>query len=121
MRAHHKLEVWQRAIGLVKRVYSVSAAFPAQEVYGLTSQMRRAAVSVPGNIAECVGRTGGNDRVRFLAIARGSLTELDTYVVLARELGYVTDTAQLENEIDGVLGLINGLMNAERRKLHDAH
>ena len=121
MRAHHKLEVWQRAIALVKRVYSFSAVFPTQELYGLTSQIRRAAVSVPGNIAECVGRTGGNDRVRFLAIARGSLTELDTYVVLASELGYVTDTAQLENEIDGVLGLINGLMNAERRKLHDAH
>jgi four helix bundle protein len=120
-RAHHKLEVWRRAIGLVKNVYSLSATFPAQELYGLTSQMRRSAVSVPGNIAEAVGRAGGNDRLKYLVIARGSLIELDTYVVLARELGYTSDSAQLENEIDGVIALLSGLMNAERRKNRDAN
>lgn len=115
-RAHHNLVAWQQAIALVKAVYTLSEQFPPKEAYGLTSQMRRAAVSVPANIAEGVGRNGIRDRIQFLAIARGSLTELDTYAVLARELGYVSHTADLENAIDKVLALINGLMNAERRK-----
>ena len=115
-RKHHSLLVWQRAINLVKMVYHASSSFPPRENFGLTNQMRRAAVSVPANIAEGVGRYGGKDRVHFLVIARGSLNELDTYAVLAKELGYVRDTAELDAEIDSVSGLLNGLINAERRK-----
>ena len=76
--------------------------------------MRRAAISVPGT--EAVRRAGANDRLKFFVIARGSLTELDAYVVLARELGYIADTAELETEIDNVMGLLNGLMKADRRR-----
>lgn len=115
-RAHHNLVAWQQVIALVKTVYTLSEQFPAKEAYGLTSQIRRAAVSVPANIAEGIGRSGSKDRVHFLAIARGSLTELDTYAVLARELGYIKNTTDLENAIDREFALINGLMNAERRK-----
>lgn len=115
-RAHHNLAAWQQAITLVKAVYTLSEQFPPKEAYGLTSQMRRAAVSVPANIAEGIGRSGTKDRVHFLAIARGSLTELDTYAVLVRELGYVSNTIELENAIDREFALLNGLMNAERRK-----
>jgi len=115
-RQHHNLIAWQQAMALVKTVYEVSGKFPQSEVYGLVSQMRRAAVSAPANIAEGVGRIGSKDRIQFMAIARGSLTELDTYAVLARELGYVEDIGDLEHAIDNVLALVNGLINAERRK-----
>jgi four helix bundle protein len=101
-------------------VYALSANFPPAEIYGLTSQMRRAAVSVPANIAEGVGRASNKDRLHFLAIARGSLNELDTYGVLAKELGFIRDTSNLESAIDAVSGLLNGLINAERRKAEKA-
>lgn len=115
-RKHHDLVAWQQAIALVKTVYAVSERFPANEIYGLTSQMRRAAISVPANIAEGVGRNGAKDRIQFFVIARGSLTELDTYAVLAKELGYASDTHGLNQIIDQLFGLIGGLINAERRK-----
>ena len=115
-RQHHNLVAWREAISLVKTVYEVSERFPKSETYGLVNQMRRAAVSVPANIAEGVGRIGSRDRIQFLAVARGSLTELDTYAVLAKELGYATDTSGLQESIDSLLGLINGLIQAERRK-----
>lgn len=115
-RAHHNLVVWQQAIVLVKAVYALSERFPQSEIYGLTSQMRRAAISIPANIAEGVGRNGAKDRIQFFVITRGSLTELDTYIVLARELAYAQDTAVIDEIIDRVFGLIGGLINAERRK-----
>ncbi|OGA41908.1 MAG: hypothetical protein A3G24_01780 [Betaproteobacteria bacterium RIFCSPLOWO2_12_FULL_62_13] len=116
-RKHHDLVAWQKAIPLVKRVYRASQSFPRSEIFDLTSQMRRAAVSVPANIAEGMGRAGAKDRIQFLAIARGSLTELDTYAVIARELGYIPNTAELESAIDEVLALLTGLLNSERRKM----
>ncbi len=78
--------------------------------------MRRAAISVPANIAEGVGRSGNRDRVHFLVVARGSLNELETYAVLAKELGCIRDIVELDAAIDSVSGLLNGLINAERRK-----
>jgi len=115
-RKHHDLVVWQQGIALVKEVYRLSNRFPESEKFGLSSQMQRAAISVPANIAEGVGRNGSKERIQFLAIARGSLTELETHVIIARELGYSTDTQQLLELIDRVFALLNGLMNAERRK-----
>ena len=78
--------------------------------------MHRAPVSVPANIAEGVGRNSLKERIQFLAIARGSLTELETHVIIARELGYAIDIDRLLALIDRVFALVNGLMNAERRK-----
>ncbi|MCX7135662.1 MAG: four helix bundle protein [Proteobacteria bacterium] len=115
-RKHYDLVVWQQAILLVKAVYALSARFPQSEVYGLTSQIRRAAVSIPANIAEGVGRSGAKDRVQFFVIARGSLSELDTLIVLAKELGFASDTAEISGIVDRVFALIGGLINAERGK-----
>ena len=115
-RKHHGLLAWQQAISLVKMVYQVSSGFPQAEQFGLTSQMRRAAISVPANIAEGVGRFSIKDRVHFMTMARGSLNELETYVVIARELGFLRDTTEIETAIDSASGLLNGLINAERRK-----
>ncbi len=84
-----ELKIWQRAIQLSLLIYKVSGSFPKEEVFGLTSQIRRCSVSVPSNIAEGCGRNTPKQLVHFLNIAMGSLTELDTQVIICKELGYI--------------------------------
>ena len=86
---YRELNVWQRAMDLVEAVYQIAGRFPAIERFGLTSQIQRAAVSVPANIAEGYGRAHRGDYLRFLSIARGSLCEVETYLILAQRLKYV--------------------------------
>jgi four helix bundle protein len=85
-RKHHNLKVWQEAMQLVKAVYAATTSFPKEESYDLTSQIRRAAISISSNMAEGAARTGTKEFLRFLSIARGSLSELETQIILAREL-----------------------------------
>jgi four helix bundle protein len=85
------LIAWQKAMDLVVAVYRATAQFPSDERFGLTSQMRRAAVSIPSNIAEGQGRGPSHDFVRFLVIARGSLQEVGTQLELAARLGFLPD------------------------------
>lgn len=99
-RPHHGLRVWQDALGLVTRLYSVTAAFPESERFGLVSQIRRAAVSVPSNIAEGAGRGSRKDFVCFLMIARGSLTELDTQVRISENLGFLAHADSLLGDLE---------------------
>lgn len=89
MQDFRKLLVWQKGHELVLHVYRVSRGFPREELFGLTSQMRRCAVSVPSNIAEGSGRGSDPDFARFLIIAMGSSSELEYQLLLARDLGYV--------------------------------
>ena len=120
IKSFRDLIAWQKAIALCKTVYSLSAAFPDSERFGLTSQIRRAAVSIPSNIAEGYGRRRTNDYVRFLDIARGSLCEVETQLILAQELGFVQqDTAKpcmdLAQETDRVLyGLAKAVSESVR-------
>jgi four helix bundle protein len=114
-RAHHELKAWQEAMDLVKDVYHLTSGFPKEEMYALTSQMRRAAISIPSNIAEGASRSGKKEFVNFLCIARGSLSELETQTVIARDLGYVADTAAMESRMDQVFRLLAGLINSLRR------
>ena len=109
MRNHHRLLAWQESIRLVKQVYELSSHYPKDELYGLTSQMRRAAVSVPSNIAEGAARESSTEFARFLIISRGSLSELETQLLIAKELGYHYDDKVLE-QIEKVFGLIGGLL-----------
>ena len=95
---------------LVVEVYQVSGGFPSSERYGLTSQMRRAAVSVPSNIAEGAARDSDKEFLHFLAIARGSLSELETQLQLAQRLGYATQIEQTAAHIDTVFGQLGGLI-----------
>ncbi len=90
LKHYQQLIVWQKAIALVTEVYRVSSKFPRDEIYGLTSQVRRAAVSVPSNIAEGQGRATKGEFIQFLCHARGSLYELETQIVIGKNLGYVT-------------------------------
>ena len=102
---------------LVVSVYSVTATFPRREQYGLVRQLRRAAVSVPANIAEGAARNGSKEFLHFLGIASGSLSELDTLIDLARQLGYVENTEELNAKVDDVSGFVMGLAASIRRKL----
>jgi len=88
---HRRLEVWQWSMDLTMMVYELTKAFPAEEKFGLISQMRRAAVSIASNIAEGAARHSATDYARFLTMAIGSLSELDTQLELARRLGYCSD------------------------------
>ena len=88
IQSHKDLAVWQKAMDLVTQVYELSSSFPRHEVYGLTAQLRRAAVSVPANIAEGNARSSRRDYARFLSIARGSLVEAETLVLISRRLNY---------------------------------
>lgn len=111
IRSHRDVITWQKAIQLVKRCYRLSSRFPADERFGLTQQMRRAAISVPFNIAEEKGRGTPAEFQRFLGIAGGSLTELDTQFVIARELGFIDETAlmDVETDIQEIGRIITGL------------
>lgn len=107
---HERLEAWKSAMELVETIYRVTAMFPSQEQFGLVSQMRRAAVSVPSNLAEGAARDGSREFVRFLSIARGSLSELDTQYQIAVRLGYAKpDPIQLEPLLERTSKLISGL------------
>jgi len=89
IRTFRDLKVWQKAIELVKEVYRITQNFPTEEKYGLSSQMRRASVSVPSNIAEGFRRRYNKEYKQFLNISLGSSAELETQVVIAKELGYI--------------------------------
>lgn len=113
-RNYTELETWQRAMDLVESVYAATRAYPKEEMYGLTSQTRRSAVSIPSNIAEGQGRGGTKDFVRFLVVARGSLCELETQLRLGSRLRY-TDDASIESLLkqSATVGrLLNGLIRS---------
>lgn len=114
IKSYNDLIVWQKAIQLVKEIYLATQSFPREEIYGLTSQIRRSAVSVPSNIAEGQARNSTGEFIHFLGIARGSLAELDTQTIIASELGYVsTENGKVLREKNAdVNRLINGLIKS---------
>jgi four helix bundle protein len=116
---YQELEVWQRAMELVTLVYRLTADFPEREKFGLTNQLRRAAVAVPSNVAEGQGRRTTKDFLCFLSISRGSLQEVETQIEIARRLNYLPDEqASQVLDLAGTVGrLLNGLMSALNRKL----
>jgi four helix bundle protein len=115
---HRGLEAWRVAMDAVMETYAVSSDFPKSETYGLTGQMRRAAVSVPSNVAEGYVR-GGRAEINQLGIALGSIAELDTQLEVGRRLAYVPSdrAAHLQELIVSTRRLVNGLRRARRLKL----
>ncbi len=116
-RSYRELLVWQKAKALAVQTYRVTEQFPKNETYGLTSQTRRAAVSVASNIAEGQGRLTPGEFLHFLGQARGSLLELDTQVAIALDLTYLKPDQYeiLDREIYQVLGLLNRLIESLRK------
>jgi four helix bundle protein len=113
--SYRDLVVWQKGIDLCEFIYRVSAGFPREEIYGLTSQIRRAAVSVPSNIAEGAGRITSGEFIHSVGYARGSLLEVETQLIVAQRLGYLdnnktNELLQVTNEIGRIAnGLIRSL------------
>ena len=119
-RSYRELLVWQKAKALAVDVFRTTEAFPRSQLYGLTSQLRRAAVSVPSNIAEGQGRLTPGEFLHFLGQARGSLLELDTQLAIGHDLGYFETEMyeRLEREGYQVLGLLNRLIESlQQRRL----
>jgi four helix bundle protein len=114
---YQELMAWQKSMDLVEEVYKSSRDFPREEIYALTSQIRRAAVSIPSNIAEGQGRRTTSDFLRHLSIAYGSLREVETQILIARRLRYTTQTSVEEvMNLAGEVGrLLNGLMTSLAR------
>ena len=106
---HHNLLAWKESMKLVGDVYQLTQSFPREELYGLTNQIRRAAVSIPSNIAEGAARTGQKEFVQFLNIAKGSLSELETQLLIAQDLQYLPKNNQVFNALDYVARLLGGL------------
>ena len=114
MKSHKDLDVWKDGIQLVKAVYLATNGYPKEEMYGLASQMRRAAVSVVSNTAEGAARQGNKEFVQFLYIALGSASELDTQIEVSREIGLGDSKAllELQKDLDSISKMLQGLIRA---------
>ena len=110
------LEVWKKSIILVKEVYILVKFFPKEENYALSDQVRRCAVSVPSNIAEGSGRNSPKEFVQFLYIALGSINELETQLIIAKEIGYLKDIEEIRNKILEIKKMLNSLITSIKRK-----
>jgi four helix bundle protein len=114
VRSYRDLIAWQKAVELVTEIYRISKKFPNEELFGLMSQLRRAAVSIPSNIAEGQGRLGRKEFQHFLGNARGSLKEVETQIIIARNLDYLSETEMndiLERSAE-VGRILNGLLSS---------
>jgi four helix bundle protein len=114
-RSFEDLTVWQKSHELVLKIYETTARFPRGELFGLVAQMRRAAISVPANIAEGFKKRGNKDKCNFYNIAQGSLEELRYYLVLARDLKYCEDIAGVWNLSDEVARMLTALIRSVGR------
>lgn len=119
MKSYKNLDVWVHARALVKMVYEATRAFPKEEIFGLTSQIRRAAISIPLNFAEGCGRFHRKETIQFMYISRGSLNELETALTLSLDLGYLSenDLANLTNKCEECQRLLNGFINYQERAI----
>jgi four helix bundle protein len=119
MRPHENLDAWSKAIDLVVVVYKRTESFPKEEKFGLTSQIRRAAVSIPANVAEGAARNSEKEFAYFLSNAQGSASELETELITAHRLGYRSkqDFNEIHSSLDRIGRLITGLSQHLKRKL----
>jgi four helix bundle protein len=112
---HKDLNVWNESMVLAKLIYSLTSKFPKEEIYGMTSQMRRCSVSIPSNIAEGASRSSDKEFIQFLYISLGSLSELETQVILSNDLGFLSDNSLITN-IETVRKLLLGLIKHLKTK-----
>jgi len=115
---HKNLEVWKKGIEIAKLIYQITETFPKAEKFGLIAQMKRAAVSIPSNIAEGAARHTPKEFIQFLHNAQGSLSELDTQIIIAHELGFIKneDRELLEKELIHENKMLTGLMKSLRNR-----
>ncbi|MFH1386251.1 MAG: four helix bundle protein [bacterium] len=107
---HKKLDVWHESIKFVADIYKLTKEYPKEELYGLTSQIRRAAVSVPSNIAEGAARSSDREFVQFLYISLGSLSEVETQMIISIELGYLSEGNNIFGQVTKIKQMLLGLI-----------
>lgn len=114
MKSHKDLIVWQKSMDHVATIYVATKAFPKEELFGIVSQMRRAAVSIPSNIAEGYGRLYDKETVKFLSNALGSASELETQLIISKDLGYLSieDFQKLTNQIEEIIRMLSALIKS---------
>jgi len=118
MKTHKDLEVWKLSIELTVMVYKLTSSFPKTEMFGIVDEMRRAAVSIPSNIAEGAARQTDKEFVQFLFIAQGSCAELETQLILSEKLKFINDSsADIKDNLTQIMKLIGGLIRSVRRKV----
>ena len=113
------MEVWKEAINLVTDIYKITEKFPDKEKYGIINQMRRCVISIPSNIAEGAVKHSDKDTLQFLDISLGSLAELDTQIIIAQNLGYLSDIDEIEIKISRVRALLTGLIKYYKSNLNE--
>ncbi len=113
---HKDLDVWKKGMDLVEKIYSISSSFPDSERFGLTSQIRRAAISIPSNIAEGAGRKSDKELLQFISIALGSLAEIETQYLIAIRLKYIEENKLVLSLIVEERKLLLGFRNYLKRK-----
>lgn len=116
MKDHKDLDVWKQSMVLVEDIYALTKNFPSDEQYGLSSQIKRAVVSVPSNIAEGAGRKGDREFIQFLYIAMGSLSELETQLILANRLQFTNSVESYLSQIEKIKKMLFGLIRYVNNK-----
>lgn len=116
IKSYKDLDVWKKSIELVKKIYLITKDFPKEEIYGLTSQIRRCSVSISSNIAEGKMRQHANEYIQFLYVALGSCAELETQIIISKELGYINKdfVEELLNNLDHIGRMIRNLIKSLR-------
>lgn len=113
---HKQLDVWQSSMQFVSALYVLTKQFPSDERFGLTNQIQRASVSIPSNIAEGSARHSNKEYIQFLYIALGSAAEVETQLLIARDLGYADSIDNLYNEIQSIKRMLLGLIKSKQAK-----
>ena len=107
---HRDLEAWKKSLEFVTEIYNITKSFPKEDLWGLTSQLRRAAISIPSNIAEGCGRSTAKETSRFIDIALGSIAEVETQLLIAQNLGYI-DASEMLQQLSKINALTQGIRN----------
>jgi four helix bundle protein len=116
MKGHKDLDVWKKSMDLVVKVYKSTRNFPKEELYGLTSQIRRSVISIPSNISEGAARNSEKEFIQFLYISLGSSAELETQIMIAERLGYLKGIESMLNEILSIKKMLNGLIASLKKR-----
>jgi len=118
LQTHKNLKVWQESKELVTLIYALTSKFPKEEVYSITAQIKRAAISIPSNIAEGAARNSNKEYIHFLYIALGSVAELDTQLILAKDLNFINenDFNEITDKLDSIGKMLSGLIKYRQSK-----
>lgn len=116
MKSHKDLDVWKKSIDLVAQIYDISKGFPKEEAYGLQGQIRRAVVSIPANISEGASRNTKKEYIQFLYIALGSASEVETHLIVAQKIGFISAIDEALANIENIKKMLNGLISFLRKK-----